>query len=67
MPTRKTVYNKLNTNLATLATKGKLEADEDKIEKTKMHDLSYFLGNFFLVIIVFTIYLLINQHLIHYS
>ena len=67
MPARKTVYNKLNTNLATLATKGKLEADEDKIEKTKTHDLSYFLGNFFLVIIVFTIYLLINQHLIHYS
>ena len=39
----------LNTKLATLATGAELKAEQDKILKLQMHDLSYFHGKFFLV------------------
>ena len=34
--------SELNKNLATLAIKAKLKAEQDKIMKLQMHDLSYF-------------------------
>ena len=53
----------LNTKLATLATKAELKAKQDKIVKLQTRDLSYFLGKIFLVMIIFKIWLFINQQL----
>ena len=53
-----------NTKLATLARKGELKAEQDKIVKRQTHNLSYFLAKSFLVMMVFRICLFINQHLI---
>ena len=50
--------------IKTLATKAELKAEQDKIVKLETHDLSYFLGKNFLVMIVLKICLFINQHLI---
>ena len=50
----------LNIKLKTLATKAFLKAEQDKIVKLQMHDLSFFLGKSFLVIMVFEISLSTN-------
>ena len=50
----------LNIKLQTLATKAFLKAEQDKIVKLPMHDLSFFLGKIFLVIMVFEISLSTN-------
>ena len=55
----------LNTKLAILAVEAELKAEQDKIMKLKAHGLVIFLVRTFLVMLVFEIYLFINQHLIH--
>ena len=54
----------LNIKLATLVTKAELKAEQDKTMKLQTYDLSYFRGKNLFVMIVFIIYLFINQHLI---
>ena len=55
----------LNPKLATLATNIELKAEQDKIVKLQMHDLSNFQVKIFLTVMVFRISLLIRQHLKH--
>ena len=50
----------LNIKLKTLGTKAFLKAEQDKIVKLQMHNLSFFLGKIFLVIMVFEISLSTN-------
>ena len=59
----------LNEKIKTLATKveqkvEQLKAEQNKIVKLEMYELSYLVGNFFLVMMVFKIFLFINKHLI---
>ena len=51
--------------IKTLATKAELKAEQDKIVSRTIEtlDVSYFLGKFFLLMIVFKICLFINQRL----
>ena len=50
--------------LATLVTKAELKTEQDKTMKLQTYDLSYFLDKNLFVMMVFIIYLFINQHLI---
>ena len=59
----------LNEKIKTLATKvqqkvEQLKAEQNKIVKLEMYELSYLVGKFFLVMMVFKICLFINKHLI---
>ena len=52
--------------LAALQIKMQFKTKEDKVEKRQTHDLMDFLGKkIFFGIMVFTICLFINQHLVH--
>ena len=66
---KSSLYEKIKTlatkeEIKTLAAKGKLKSEQDKIVKLQAHDLSYFLGKFFLVMMVHKICLFINLHLV---
>ena len=50
--------------LATLVTKAELKTEQVKTMKLQTYDLSYFLDKNLFVMMVFIIYLFINQHLI---
>ena len=55
----------LSAKLATKhTTKAELKVEQDKIVKLQIHDLSYFLGKIFLVIIIFRICLFFSQDVI---
>ena len=54
----------LNIKIESLATKAQLKAVQGKIVTLQTRDLHDFLGKYVLVMMVFRIYLFINQHLI---